>query len=414
MRSELLLIEKIELYLEGKLNPGETALFEKQMLENPDLQAEVEMQKQIMGGIQRSLIKKDIASAFIKYKKIALLLKLGIISSSSIILGVGIVVLFNHLNTKTIDKPIPTTTVPSIKIEAETKDTVINFTDSTIAPGLLNVSDVSDIGERSKISEVNTENQPQTKASTIVEPENNPKPSEELSEELSANTSATNEQPTVTNRSAEVSKSSPFSPMSEKQKKARISKFFLDPEAQITWLGIDFSEVRLSGSQKDEDKEESEKISTTHFREWNELVLAEKKRYDISGALRHKKVLYHTNYVTGKNDTIQVGRLFTTDKFQLNHLNSDNIQRIVNAYPLESKEGYGLVFIVESLDKLKKETNTWVTLVDMKTRQVLITEKMYANAGGLGLRNYWARGFHNTINDIKERKYPEWKSKYKK
>jgi hypothetical protein len=69
MRSELLLIEKIELYLDGKLNSEETSLFEKQLSENANLQEEVELQKQIMAGVQRSLVKKEVAAAFIKYKK---------------------------------------------------------------------------------------------------------------------------------------------------------------------------------------------------------------------------------------------------------------------------------------------------------------------------------------------------------
>ncbi len=115
--------------------------------------------------------------------------------------------------------------------------------------------------------------------------------------------------------------------------------------------------------------------------------------------------------MNSKNDTIQVNRLYVQDKTSLNHIKSSDIQKIINTYPLENKTGYGLVFIVESLDRQKKETNTWVALIDMKTRQVLIAEKMYANVGGIGMRNYWARGFHNTINDIKERKYEEWKAK---
>jgi hypothetical protein len=221
--------------------------------------------------------------------------------------------------------------------------------------------------------------------------------------------------PEILNKSKHESPT--VSKMSDKETKKRLSKFFFDPNVPVTWLGIDFSQVRIlekGGAEKNEADEKNEKISTVSFKEWNDLVLAEKKRYDIGGALRHDKITYSNNYVNTKNDTIKIDRLFITDKNQLNYLSPAILQSDINTYHLDSKEGYGLVFIVESLDNQRKETNTWVTLIDMKSGQVLIAEKMRANAGGVGLRNFWARGFHNTINDVKERKYPEWKLQHKK
>lgn len=397
MRPELLLIEKIEQYLEGALTPEETAIFEKQLSENDGLRAEVELQQQIVGGVQRSLIKKEVAAAFIKYKTIALLFKLGIIVSSTAITTIGAVLLFNHLNSTSGLKPAQNINTPPVKEELETRDTVINFIADSITSDTL-----------SDVSKANTDYQYSTNTTNPAVPEKT-----KFSRKFSADTATKNETPIATTTNAseppEIIKSSSPSPkLSNKEKKQSLSKFFIDPKAQITWLGIDFSDVRLL---EKENSEESEKISGAYFREWNDLVILEEKRYDIEGAFHHNKITYNNSYINSKNDTIQVGRLFVGDKNRLNHLNSNKIQNIINTYPLENKEGYGLVFIVESLDKLKKETNTWVTLIDMKTKQVLITEKMYANAGGVGLRNYWARGFHNTINDIKERKYAEWKSK---
>ena len=59
MRSELLLIEKIEHYLEGTLSSHEHAAFEKQIASNIELQNEVSLQKEIIRGLQRSTLKKD-------------------------------------------------------------------------------------------------------------------------------------------------------------------------------------------------------------------------------------------------------------------------------------------------------------------------------------------------------------------
>ncbi len=405
MRSELLLIEKIELYIDGKLSPEETAIFENQLSEDASLREEVTLQRQIMGGIQRSLVKKELATAFIKYKTIALLWKLGVIGSGVITATIGIILLYNYLNTTAETTSPSTSEKPQLKTVLETKDTTLGFHTDSIIPVSL-----------STISEAGTNSYTPDKTATIKEE----KPVS-IKGVSSVDTTIKNEtsapKPVVV--SSETRKnSSAVKNLSEKKKEQQLSTFFINPNAPVTWLGIDFTKAQFldkDGNLKDGNNEQNEKISGAYFKEWNELIIAEKKRYDISGALRHEKITFTTDHINNMNDTIQIERLFVPDNSILNHLNSDDIQNLVNTYPLnEKQQGYGLVFIVESLDRQKKETNTWVTLIDIKSKQVLITEKMRANANGLGMRNFWARGFHNTINDLKERKYPEWQSKYKK
>jgi hypothetical protein len=406
MRQELLLIEKIEQYLEGKLSPQESALFEKQMRENPDLQTEVELQRQITGGLERAATKKKIAAAFIKYKKAALLFKLGMMGSGAAVVGVATTLLLVNQpdNSNSGSAPHADTAYikPQIQTMPEVQDTVTGFSANTSTPDSSSNSPVVEYTNYLRINRANTvmPAHPQHTKQDAVTP---------------VDTAANTENPAVTAPAAKTDKSSTAAKaLSEKEKKKQLSAFFINLKTPVTWLGMDFSQVRLldkDGNMKEGKNEQNEKFSNSLFGQWNALFTEEKKRYDIAGALRHASVSYSTDHVNSKNDTIQVNRLYVQDKTSLNHIKSSDIQNIVNTYPLENKTGYGLVFIVESLDRQKKETNTWVALIDMKTRQVLIAEKMYANVGGIGMRNYWARGFHNTINDIKERKYEEWKAK---
>lgn len=394
MRQELLLIEKIEQYLEGKLSPQETTLFEKQIMESPELQTEIELQRQITGGIERSLTKKKVAAAFINYKKAALLFKLGMVGSGALVVAVGTVLIVNQQNNSSKVSTHDTDTTnpnPQIQTIPQVQDTLTGFSaDSTASDTTLNTqAEYTNYYQLNKINRI----VPETKPTAIA----------------SSDTAVK-----IAPAAAIASPAKNTKSLSEKEKKQQTSSFFINPKTPVTWLGMDFSQVRLldkDGNMKDGKNEQNEKFSSSYFGQWNDLITEEKKRYDIGGALRHTSIAYSIAHLNTKNDTIQVDRLYAKDKNSLNHLNSTVIQNIVNTYPSDIKTGYGLVFIVESLDRQKKETTTWVALIDMKTQQVLITERMHANVGGIGMRNYWARGFHNTINDIKERKYEEWKGK---
>lgn len=63
MRKELELIEKIEAYLQGRLSPAETQEFEQQLAGDAHLRTEVELQRQLMTGIQRASLREQVLTA---------------------------------------------------------------------------------------------------------------------------------------------------------------------------------------------------------------------------------------------------------------------------------------------------------------------------------------------------------------
>ena len=67
MRKELELIEKIEAYLQGRLSPAETEQFERQLADDPQLLTEVELQRQLMTGIQRASLRGSVLKAKKRY-----------------------------------------------------------------------------------------------------------------------------------------------------------------------------------------------------------------------------------------------------------------------------------------------------------------------------------------------------------
>jgi cytochrome c2 len=68
MRKELELMETIEKYLKGNMTEAERAAFEKRIQSEPALKKEVELQKEVMQGINRSAIKQSAQAGAKNYK----------------------------------------------------------------------------------------------------------------------------------------------------------------------------------------------------------------------------------------------------------------------------------------------------------------------------------------------------------
>ncbi|MCD6017634.1 MAG: hypothetical protein K0S53_755 [Bacteroidetes bacterium] len=82
MRQELELMQKIEQYLLGQMPGGEASAFESEIHASKELYEQVELQKQLMKGIQRSAWRQDAVQAFEKYSFMQKLWKWGYIGTS--------------------------------------------------------------------------------------------------------------------------------------------------------------------------------------------------------------------------------------------------------------------------------------------------------------------------------------------
>lgn len=86
MRIELSVIEKIEQYLMGTLSENERADFESQLNQNSQLKTQVDVQSQIMEGVQRLALKNATQKAYKNYKLKSFLTKalvIGIIATAA-------------------------------------------------------------------------------------------------------------------------------------------------------------------------------------------------------------------------------------------------------------------------------------------------------------------------------------------
>jgi hypothetical protein len=183
---------------------------------------------------------------------------------------------------------------------------------------------------------------------------------------------------------------------------------FSNSESPLTYLGIDFTKARLLDIGNADD------IRNRLYGSINELIVNEPKKFDLNGAFSKSNIDHDFSAITKNNSKININDIISTNAADFDRLKESDIAAVVKALELSGKTGVGLLFVMEAMRKVDKKGDAaiWVTLVDMKTKKVLMTERIVEKATGIGFRNYWASTIKEVIDDIEKKKYKEWRTKY--
>lgn len=177
-----------------------------------------------------------------------------------------------------------------------------------------------------------------------------------------------------------------------------------DANKEITWLGLDFSQLKFIGDAnqwKDAGEVTNSQMRDKYFPGWNALFINEKERYKVADAINRTEVNYAID-VTEKSNNSLKGNFFESDGNMYQLLTEDKIKELVKKYDFLGNKGIGMMFFVEGMSKGREAASMWVTFVDMNTKAVLLTKRMEGKSGGFGFRNYWAKTFLLVLKDIRE------------
>jgi len=177
---------------------------------------------------------------------------------------------------------------------------------------------------------------------------------------------------------------------------------------EVTWFGLDFSEIRLIG---DDGFNDPESIVENQFRSMNTLVLNESEKFMLKSFFYKKSVESDLSIIRDRNETPDPDQIVLSSN-TVYSLDETKIENIISEYETTIDEGIGVVFIMESFNKPDAKGYMWVTFFDIASRQVLLTEKMTGKAGGFGWRNYWVKTYYSVMKEIEKNKYNSWESKY--
>lgn len=191
-----------------------------------------------------------------------------------------------------------------------------------------------------------------------------------------------------------------------------VEDLFQNSPTKITWLGIDYSHVKLIGSFSnfnENTKITPEIIKNDYFVRWNELILKESNKYTIDKMFRKKDINYNIEGVTAINKQTDVTSIVQTTSPNYTEI---QLQQFVKNYYFNQSEGIGLLFVAESMNKIREEAIYHVLAINLTNNEILLCDKFTTKPGGIGLRNYWASSFLKVIETIRDHKYPAYKKRY--
>ena len=152
----------------------------------------------------------------------------------------------------------------------------------------------------------------------------------------------------------------------------------------VYFYGVDFSEVKVIAAA------ESEQDFAKAFSGINLLLINEAEKYDFSRVLNLNVEVYPDLMIEKSlsND-------YTGMKVYRYEDHTINIADKIKSYKLPHESGVGFIIIAQYLDKNTGTACHHVVLFDIFTREIIIQNKLVSEAGGFGLRNYWARTIYN-------------------
>ncbi len=187
---------------------------------------------------------------------------------------------------------------------------------------------------------------------------------------------------------------------------AQIKADVFNAGTELTWLGLDFSQVHFIGSAaqwKDAGEVTNDQMRDKYFPAWNELFQKEPEKYDVAKATNRSSVKYALMVTEKANNSLK--RDYFVDDANLYHsLDEAKVAALVKKYNFQGNKGMGLMFFVEGMSKGKEQSCAWATFVNMDTKEVLWTQRIVGKTGmAIGFRNYWANTFNNMLKDLKKK-----------
>lgn len=185
----------------------------------------------------------------------------------------------------------------------------------------------------------------------------------------------------------------------------------------MVWYGLDFSQAKFVGEFTnigDTPNGSGNELKNKHIPSWNTLILNEPNKFTVRKSFRKSNVYNDLSIVNDRNSKVNADKItsYNTYKFENDVI---TVNSIISEYKGGDKtEGLGVVFIVESFDKMANMATIHVTFFDIASKKVLLSEKIVEKpSAGIGVRNYWASALAKIFKEIDANKISQWQSKCK-
>lgn len=153
-------------------------------------------------------------------------------------------------------------------------------------------------------------------------------------------------------------------------------------EQSLTWLGIDYTLAKFSFI------DEKPGIVKDNFSAINKAVMSDEDKYNIRKYFNKKTVIFDTDIINSSNGKIDPEQIKIGSSYAVK---PNAVRKLISSYNTKGKQGLGLVFIAENMNKSTISGSYYVCFIDLNTKKIIDSSRVVGKAGGAGFMNYWAR-----------------------
>jgi hypothetical protein len=189
---------------------------------------------------------------------------------------------------------------------------------------------------------------------------------------------------------------------------AQGKKDIFDPKVPITWLGIDFTGAKIIG---DRERLATQSDLVKLMEGLNDLMKAEAEKYNVGAALDRKEVEMDLEVTKEHNAALDPNEMFSEEASDHLKLTPAGVEEIIQGYDFKDHHGLGVMYNVGSFNKNEDQAVLYFTIVNMDTREVLLSERYIQKPAGFSRRNYWARTIYDSMDRINKKDFSAWKKR---
>lgn len=165
---------------------------------------------------------------------------------------------------------------------------------------------------------------------------------------------------------------------------------------ELVWCGIDYTLVKFIGSS--DQFNDIPKIQSYYFRAWNEIILAEKDKYDLNKAFSVSTVNYNMESTIERSEARDMTGIVQFDAYSIDE---EQVKSVVRLNTDPSLNKVGAMFVMETLNKPAQVSTMWLAVFNIASGEILYMRRYSGQVGGFGFRNYYARSLFNVIKNLK-------------
>ena len=170
--------------------------------------------------------------------------------------------------------------------------------------------------------------------------------------------------------------------------------------SKFVWFGLDFTMVKIY------DLGHEYKYTNGLFKSMNKFVLDPDKKFYalwtciIPGNLSCIKNI-ECDPVDLRNEKISMKSCFITE-FQRN-TNLDSIRKSIHNLEINKyKEGIGILFFYDYLNKSTEEIAGYIVFFDITSREVILAFYAPMKSDGVTMEWHWTKGIHDLLNEFRK------------